>query len=76
MQASLLNKKARVIIHLALGIRLAVGQRTLNPYGQVRILDPQPIKFHVHALYQICCSAIYIVAKLNSNVVWVEGCLD
>ena len=25
-----------------LGIRLAVGRRTLDPLGQVRILDPQP----------------------------------
>ena len=27
-----------------LGIGLAVGRRTLDPLGQVRILDPQPIK--------------------------------
>ena len=26
----------------ALGVRLVVGQRTLNPYAEVRILDPQP----------------------------------
>jgi hypothetical protein len=25
-----------------LGVRLAVGQRTLNPSAEVRILDPQP----------------------------------
>jgi hypothetical protein len=25
-----------------LGVRLAVGQRTLDPYAEVRILDPQP----------------------------------
>jgi hypothetical protein len=25
-----------------LGIRLMVGQRTLDPYVEVRILDPQP----------------------------------
>ena len=27
----------------ALGISLAVGQRTLDPRAQVRILDPQPV---------------------------------
>ena len=31
-----------------LGIRLAVGRRTLNPLGQVRILDPQP-NFAAHS---------------------------
>lgn len=30
-----------------LGIRLVVGQRTLNPYAVVRIHDPQP---HLNAL--------------------------
>ena len=30
-----------------LGIRLAVGQRTLDPYGKVRILHPQPLKTHI-----------------------------
>ena len=28
----------------SLGHRLAVGQRTLDPYGKVRILVPQPVK--------------------------------
>ncbi len=27
----------------SLGISLAVGQRTLDPWAQVRILDPQPL---------------------------------
>ena len=26
----------------SLGVRLVVGQRTLDPYAEVRILDPQP----------------------------------
>ncbi len=30
-----------------LGTRLVVGQRTLNPYGEVRILGPQPIVLFV-----------------------------
>ena len=25
-----------------MGVRLAVGQRTLDPYAEVQILDPQP----------------------------------
>ena len=28
----------------SLGISLAVGQRTLDPWAQVRILDPQPLE--------------------------------
>jgi hypothetical protein len=27
---------------LVVGVRLAVGQRTLDPLAEVRILDPQP----------------------------------
>jgi hypothetical protein len=29
-----------------LGISLAVGRLTLDQLGQVRILDPQPVKLH------------------------------
>ena len=36
------NWYAIVTAHLALGISLAVGQRTLNPNTEVRILHPQP----------------------------------
>ena len=32
------------IILITLGNRLAVGQRTLDPPGKVRILLPQPVK--------------------------------
>jgi membrane protein len=35
---------ADAIINLTLGNRLAVGQRTLDPHGKVRILLPQPTK--------------------------------
>jgi hypothetical protein len=34
---------------LALGNRLVVGQRTLNPYGKVRILLPQPFFRMAHS---------------------------
>jgi hypothetical protein len=27
---------------ILMGVRLVVGQRTLDPYAEVRILDPQP----------------------------------
>jgi hypothetical protein len=40
--AKLVEQKTPCYNSGTLGIRLAVGQRTLDPYGQVRILDPQP----------------------------------
>ena len=49
-QKPLHNQQPRVAVDTAacynpdvLGISLAVGQRTLDPRAQVRILDPQPV---------------------------------
>ncbi len=43
-------------MQITLGIRLAVGQQTLDLLGQVRILDPQPFPLNVLLnpnLYQV-----------------------
>jgi hypothetical protein len=34
--------RGKIAIAWTLGVRLVVGQRTLTPYAEVRILDPQP----------------------------------
>jgi hypothetical protein len=34
--------RGKIAFAWTLGVRLVVGQRTLTPYAEVRILDPQP----------------------------------
>ena len=68
----LFNQWPHAIIPVTLGIRLAVGRRTLDPLGQVRILDPQPIipnLTSVHGL--VLCMCFNRVDGLNKLVVCV-----
>ena len=38
-----------------LGVGLVVGQRTLNPSAEVRILDPQPNVLNLHRVERFVC---------------------
>ncbi len=62
------------IIHIALGIRLAVGHLTLDQAGQVRILDPQPdlikpeLSFDKKQHYIVAMQGL--VESFKENVLW------